>query len=122
MKNLAHSASLHAGENNAPSNPGIKHRKRERKASVSQVPGPMPSLDEVPAMASVASVGYGSPEAIEAACDARLMWAWATPPLRVILGGLLEGKAQVDIAAEMNLDRFKVARMIKTLHEFAAAA
>jgi hypothetical protein len=25
MKNLAHSASLHAGENNAPSNPGIKH-------------------------------------------------------------------------------------------------
>jgi hypothetical protein len=25
MKNLAHSASLHAGENNAPSKPGIKH-------------------------------------------------------------------------------------------------
>jgi hypothetical protein len=38
------------------------------------------------------------------------------------MGGLWEGKARVDIAAAMNLDRFKVARMIKTLHKFAAAA
>jgi hypothetical protein len=28
VKNLAHSASLHAGENTAPSNPGIKHLER----------------------------------------------------------------------------------------------
>lgn len=68
------------------------------------------------------SVGYGSPEAIEAACDVRAIWNWAPPPLRVVMGGLWEGKAQVDIAAAMNLDRFKVARMIKTLHKFAAAA
>jgi DNA-binding transcriptional regulator LsrR (DeoR family) len=40
----------------------------------------------------------------------------------VVLGGLLEGKAQADIASAMNLDRFKVARMIKTVQEFEAAA
>lgn len=100
---------------NAP--PGV--RKRERKASNSATVGPAVSIDAVPA---VPSVGYGSPAAIEAACDARLIWNWATPPLRVIMGGFLEGKAKSEIASSMNLDRFKVDRMIRTLHSFAIAA
>src|SRR5262249_59539333 len=94
-------------------------RKRERGSRDQKVPGPTRSLDEVPAMPSV---GYGTPEAMEAACDVRGIWSWATPALRAIMGGLLEGKAKGEIASEMNLDRFKVARMIKTLQEFSAAA
>jgi len=33
MENLAHSASFHAVENNAPSNPGIKHLKASYSAT-----------------------------------------------------------------------------------------
>jgi hypothetical protein len=57
--------------------------------------------------------------AIEAACDARAIWSSMTPPLRVIIGGLMDGQTKIDIASDLNLDRFKVARMIKTLQQFA---
>jgi hypothetical protein len=58
------------------------------------------------------SAGYGSPEAVEAACDAHVIWSRAEPPMRLIIGGLLDGEKLVDIAAAMKVDRFKVARMI----------
>jgi hypothetical protein len=93
--------------------------KRQRKSTASKPSGPTPSLDEVPEMPAV---GYGSPEAMEAACDAHVIWSRATPPVRVIIGGLMEGKGQTDIASEIMIDRFKVARLIKTLRKFVHAA
>lgn len=101
-------------ENARPGTP-----KRQRKSTASKVSGPTSSLDAVPVMPAV---GYGSPEAMEAACDARAIWSWATPPMRMVIGGLMEGKAQVDIASKMNIDRFKVGRLIKSLRQFANAA
>jgi hypothetical protein len=93
--------------------------KRQRKTGASKTPAPV-ALEEAHEMPAV---GYGSPAAMEAACDAHVIWSWATPSVRVIIGGLVEGKAQVDIASEMNLDRFKVGRMIKTMqHRVADAA
>jgi len=49
MKNLAHSASLHSGEKNAPSNPGTKHLA-------------VPQVD----LASLFGAGVFSKEAVEA--------------------------------------------------------
>jgi len=94
-------------ENTRPGAP-----KRQRKSTASKAAAPTLSLDEAP---EVPTLGYGSEAAMEAACDAHVIWARAAPPVRVILGGLWEGKAQADIAAEMEMDRFKVARVIKTL-------
>jgi hypothetical protein len=54
---------------------------------------------------------------MEAACDARAIWSSATPPLRTITGGLMDGEAQIDIAAGMKIDRFKVARMTASVCE-----
>lgn len=45
----------------------------------------------------------------------RAIWSWASPPLRMIIGGLMDGSSQIEIAAEMRTDRFKVARRIKSL-------
>jgi DNA-directed RNA polymerase specialized sigma24 family protein len=95
---------------------------RRRKVSESALEASFPMLDPVPAPETVEVVGYGSPAAMEAACDACAIWSSATPPLRIVIGGLMDGEAQADIAAEMGIDRFKVARMIKTLRQFATAA
>jgi RNA polymerase sigma-70 factor (ECF subfamily) len=94
--------------------------KRQRKPTA-KVPLPTVTLDEVPETA-MRIVGYGSPEAMEAACDAHVIWSRATPLMRQAIDGLMDGKAQVVIASEMKVDRFKVARMIKTLRQFACAA
>jgi RNA polymerase sigma-70 factor (ECF subfamily) len=93
--------------------------KRQRKPGAAKASLPTVSLDEVFEMRGE---GYGSPEAMEAACDAHVIWSRATPPMRVAIDGLMEGKTQVVIASEMRVDRFKVARMIKTLRQFACAA
>ena len=67
--------------------------------------------------------GFGSPAAMEASCDARVVWSSAKRPVRLIIGGLMDGKSQIDIASEMKIDRFKVARVIKALkRQFASAA
>jgi RNA polymerase sigma-70 factor (ECF subfamily) len=82
-----------------------------------------PRLDPVPAPETVEVIGYGSPAAMEAACDAHVVWSRATPPLRLIIAGLMNGNSHIEIAAEMRTDRFKVARMIKSWErEFAVAA
>lgn len=100
--------------------PGTTTRRRKSVEPVRQATFPM--LDPAPAPETVEVIGYGSSEAMEASCDTRVIWAWATPPMRVVIGGLMDGKTQVDIASGMNMDRFKVSRMIKTLREFAVAA
>lgn len=90
--------------------------KRRRKPGRGTLPPP--SLDEVP---EPRSAGYGSPEAMEAACDAHAIWSRSTPPMRLIIGGLLHGKTQVEIAAETKMDRFRVGRMICGLQRQVAA-
>jgi RNA polymerase sigma-70 factor, ECF subfamily len=95
---------------------------RRRKVIGSGLEATFPMFDPAPAPEAVEVIGYGSPAAMEDACDAHVIWSSATPTVRVIIGGLIDGKAQVDIASEMNIDRFKVARMIKMLHKFASAA
>jgi DNA-binding transcriptional regulator LsrR (DeoR family) len=40
----------------------------------------------------------------------------------VVIGGLVDGKSQVELAAEMQIDRTKVIRMIKSLKDLADAA
>jgi hypothetical protein len=80
-------------------------------------------LDPVQAPETVEVIGYGSPTAMEAACDALIVWSRAAPSLRLVIGGLVDGKSQIDIASEMRTNRFKVARMIKLLKsQFVRAA
>lgn len=94
--------------------------KRQRKLGHSSAGAPPPSLDDAPEMQAA---GYGSPEAMEAACDARLIWSRATPPMRLIIGGLMDGKKQGEIAAEIGMNRFQVARMVAGLQrQFMAVA
>lgn len=100
--------------------PGTTTRRRKVLDPAREATFPM--LDPTPAPETVEVVGYGSPAAMEAACDARAIWSSAPPQLRLIIGGLMDGKAQIEIASEMNMDRFKVARMVKSLREFANAA
>lgn len=100
--------------------PGTTTRRRKSVQPARQATFPM--LDPAPVPETVEVVGYGSPEAMEAACDARAIWARATPCMRLVIGGLIDGKTQVEIASGMSMDRFKVSRMIKTLREFAVAA
>jgi RNA polymerase sigma-70 factor (ECF subfamily) len=92
--------------------PGSKTRREVVKAARVQT---FPVLDPVPDSESVPSAGYGSPEAMEAAADAHVLWSRAAPPVRLIIGGLIDGKTQVEIAAEADVDRFKVTRTIKLL-------
>jgi RNA polymerase sigma-70 factor, ECF subfamily len=97
--------------------PGAPKRQRKPGAKAS---APTVSLE---AVAEVHTAGYGSPEAMEAACDAHIIWSCAKPGMRVMIGGLMDGRAHVDIASELKIDRFTVARMFKTLqHQFAKAA
>ena len=100
--------------------PGATTRRRKPLEPAREVTFPMP--DPAPAPETVEVVGFGSPAAMEAACDARMIWLSASPPLRMIIGGLMDGESQGDIASEMKIDRFKVARMIKMLRHFAVAA
>jgi RNA polymerase sigma-70 factor (ECF subfamily) len=101
--------------------PGTTTRRRKVVGTAREATFAM--LDPAPAPETVPITGYGSQEAMEAACDARTIWSSASPQLRVILGGLMEGRTQLEIATEMKTDRFKVARMIKTLvNELVSAA
>ncbi len=47
--------------------------------------------DSAPASELVEVTGYGSPAAMEAACDAHTIWSSAPPRLRMIIGGLIDG-------------------------------
>lgn len=101
--------------------PGTTTRRRKVTKRPLEPTFPMP--DPVPAPETVPVVGYGSPAAMEAACDAHAVWSRATPSVRLVIGGLMDGKSQISTAAEMGIDRFKVARMIKSLErQFASAA
>jgi RNA polymerase sigma-70 factor, ECF subfamily len=101
--------------------PGTTTRRRKVVEPAREATFPM--LDPAPAPETVEVIGYGSPVAMEAACDAHMVWSRATPPLRLIIGGLMDGSGQIEIAAEIRTDRFKVARMIKSLErQYASAA
>jgi RNA polymerase sigma-70 factor (ECF subfamily) len=101
--------------------PGTTTRRRKILEPARESTFPM--LDPTPAPETIEMIGYGSPAAMEAACDAHTIWSSASPPLRMIIGGLMDGSSQMEIAAAMRTDRFKVARMIKSLErEFASAA
>jgi DNA-directed RNA polymerase specialized sigma24 family protein len=100
--------------------PGTTTRRRKVVEPAREATFPM--LDPAPAPETVEVIGYGSPSAMEAAYDARAIWSSAPAPLRLIMGGLMDGQTQVDIAAEMKIDRFKVMRMVKMLRGLANAA
>jgi RNA polymerase sigma-70 factor, ECF subfamily len=100
--------------------PGTTTRRRKAPEPVTEATFPM--LDPMPAPENVAIAGHGSPAAIEAACDARALYTRASAQLRVVIGGLVDGKSQVELAAEMQIDRTKVMRMIKSLKDLADAA
>ena len=60
---------------------------------------------------------------MEAACDVSVIWSRVEPKMRIVIGALADGSDQAEIASEVQVDRFKVARMIKDLQrQFAAAA
>ena len=47
----------------------------------------------------------------------------AEPSMRILIGGLVDGKSQNEMASELKSDRFEVARMFKSLqNQFAHAA
>jgi DNA-directed RNA polymerase specialized sigma24 family protein len=100
--------------------PGTTTRRRKVVEPAREATFPM--LDPAPDPETVEVIGYGSPSAMEAACDAHAIWSSAPAPLRLIMGGLADGQTQVDIAAEMKIDRFKVMRMVKALRQCASAA
>lgn len=95
-----------------------RHREKNKQTvTLSTIPDPIPGPDSIPV------AGYGSPEAIEAACDAHMIWDRATPPMKVILGGMIEGRTQNEVAADTGMDRFRVIRMIAGLRrQFSEAA
>lgn len=94
--------------------------KRHRKPGTTPLLTPATGLDDVP---EAHAAGYGSASAMEAACDARLIWSRATPPMRLIIGGLMDGKKQGEIAADIGMNRFQVARMVAGLQrQFMAVA
>jgi RNA polymerase sigma-70 factor (ECF subfamily) len=95
---------------------------RRRKAADPGTEPTFPMLDPMPAPENVTIVGHGSPVAIEAACDAHTLYLRVSAQLRVVIGGLVDGKSQVELAAEMQIDRTKVIRMIRSLKDLADAA
>lgn len=99
---------------------GTTTRRRKRVKVAQESTFPMP--DPIPGLEAIEVSGYGSPSAMEAASDARKIWSSSPPALRVIIGGLIDGHTQADIASELNVDRFKLGRMVKTLRQFVAAA
>lgn len=100
--------------------PGATTRRRKRLDPSLLVAFPMP--DPPPAPETVAAIGYGSHTAMEASCDARGLFARASAPLQMLMGGLANGDAQAEIAADLKTDRFKVARMIRSVRRLAGAA
>jgi RNA polymerase sigma-70 factor (ECF subfamily) len=100
--------------------PGTTTRRRKASKPMAEASFPMP--DPMPAPETVPVVGDGSPAAMEAACDAHAIYSRATAQLRVVIGGLVDGRSQVDIASEMQIDRIKVVRIIKSLKHLAGAA
>jgi RNA polymerase sigma-70 factor (ECF subfamily) len=100
--------------------PGTTTRRRD----VGRLPlTTFPRLDPVPLPELIPAVGYGSPEAIEAVCEAHAILSRVTPPMRLIIGGLMEGKTQSEISYDTSFDRFRVIRMIAGLQrQFAAVA
>lgn len=101
--------------------PGTTTRRRKSPKSAIEVTFPM--QDPIPDPATAQVLGYGSPAAMEAACDAHVIWSRAHPAMRLLIGGLMDGKAQVEVASKLKIDRFKVARLFKTLHsQFVNAA
>ena len=99
---------------NAP--PGAP--KRQRKPGVAKISAQPECLEDVP---DLRAVGYGSQEAMEAVCDAHVIWSRATLPMRVIIGGLTDGKSKVDMASDAKTDRFMVARINKAWQRQLAA-
>ncbi len=97
---------------------------KTRREAVKNIMGPtFPMPDPLPNPEAIPSAGYGSPQAIEAACDAHAILMRATPPMRLIVGGLMDGKTQLEIGGELKMDRFRVARRIAGLQrQFAAVA
>jgi RNA polymerase sigma-70 factor (ECF subfamily) len=96
---------------------------RRRKAAEPVLKATFAMQDPMPAPETVQVLGYGSPEAMEAASDAHVIWSRATPPMRSVIRALMDGKSQVNLASEMKSDRYKVARMIKIWqHQFVIAA
>jgi RNA polymerase sigma-70 factor (ECF subfamily) len=95
-----------------------QYRKKDKAViTLSTIPDPLPNPTSIPV------AGYGSPQAIEAMCDAHAMWERATPQMKLILGGLVEGKTQNEIATDTGMDRFRVIRMITGFQrQFSAAA
>jgi RNA polymerase sigma-70 factor (ECF subfamily) len=102
--------------------PGSKTRHEAVKPTAKLTFGPTFAMpDPVSDPETVRSVGYGSPEAMEAAYDANVIWARATLSMRSTIEGFTDGKSQAETASEMKMD--KVARMIKNFqNQFANAA
>jgi RNA polymerase sigma-70 factor, ECF subfamily len=100
--------------------PGTTTRRRKARQPTAEATFPMPDRMSTPEIVPV--VGNGSPAAIEAACDAHALYSRASAQLRVVIGGLFDGKSQVELAAEMQIDRTKVIRMIKSLKSLSGAA
>lgn len=80
------------------------------------------SLERLSDPQSVPVMGYGSHSAMEAACDAHIVWSRSNAQVRQIVAAYAEGRNFREIAAELNIDRFKVARSIKAAAAFARAA
>jgi hypothetical protein len=80
------------------------------KPSAPKVAAPAASLDEAPLNAQ--QIGRGSPAAMEANCDLKTILAKATPTMRILIGDLDDGLKQGEIASRLNVNRFRVARMM----------
>lgn len=96
---------------------------RRRNVITSGIMPTFPMLDPIADPETLPSAGHGSPVAIEAACDAHMIESRATPMMRLIIGGLMDNKTEVEIAAEMSLGRHRIRRIIVGLRrQFANAA
>ena len=49
---------------------------------------------------------------MEANCDLKTILAKATPTMRILIGDLDDGLKQGEIASRLNVNRFRVARMM----------
>ena len=60
---------------------------------------------------------------MEANCDLKAILAKATPTMQVVIGGLDDGLNQSEIASRVNVNRFRLARMmIEMQRQFGNAA
>jgi DNA-directed RNA polymerase specialized sigma24 family protein len=94
--------------------------KRSRKPGAPKWAPPALPLDDA---LDAPLLGHGSHESMEAICDLNVIWARTSPVFRILIGGLAEGLNQAEIASEMDVNRFKIARMMTELQrQFADAA